>query len=757
MLQTKTNLTIEQKAQRFNGKDHWHLQHGNVTFSDGPNGLRIEDESGYGFVHSKEARLYPTACAIGNSFDKELLYQYGQYLAEECIEADVDVLLGPGINTKRSPLCGRNFEYYSEDPLLSGEYGQNFINGLQERGIGCSLKHYAVNNREYARLIYNCTVDQRALYEIYLRQYKIAIEKSHPFTIMPAYNKLNGSYCCENKALLQQARDWGFDGVFISDWGAISNPIKAIQAGLNLEMPGNNHTDQVLLQAIQNKQLDSNLLEQSDTYIETLIDKCQHKEQEQFTTIQRDDFIERASEESIVLLKNEGILPLNKTTKIHIVGPYAKHPNVQGAGSSFVNDPHCDSFMEVCKQQQISYTYDPFYHVTTHEEKADVVIVFVGDEENDYGEGFDRKDLKLDEKQVSYIEKLKEVQKNIIVVLQTGTPVLLPFKEDVQAIVCEYLNGSKSGLSLMKVLFGECNPSGHLAETWPIKEDDVPCANYFNNSMKEIQYRESIFVGYRYYDTYNIPVNYPFGYGLSYSKYEYQLFKVQEKKNEIILDVQVKNIGKYDGRCVIQVYAGMKQSKIVRAKKELVGFESIFLKQNEQKTIEVSIPKDNLCYYDIKQQKFLVEEGIYTFMIGENVEEMICCQDCYVEGEKEPYSSIPSNYMNDGIVTDETYQQVLQHDLPTNKPIKPFNQDTTLEELKSCKLGRFFMFVFTVLGKFGLFQGIDEQSILTSPIRQVLWANDQVGWTTVQECVAFMNHHSLKHLLAIMYSLRKNR
>ena len=770
--------SIQKEALLFQGKDKWHsnaIDGKQITMHDGPNGIRIEIDDSLGFPQSKPSIGYPTESLIGCSFDKQLLKEYGNILAEECIQTNTDILLGPGINHKRSPLGGRNFEYFSEEPILSGELASCYINGVQEKGIGVSLKHFATNCREQGRMVYDSVIDERTLHELYLKQFEIAVRQSHPWTIMNAYNKLNGIHCTEHQALMDEARRWGFDGAFISDWGAVYDPIASLKTGLNLEMPGGNiGADKLVCNAIQKKVLDESVLHRSNQYLRKLAHLCGNYQSQSFDRQTHLNFAQKAAEESIVLLKNEQqILPLKKEDSILLVGPLAKFPRFQGAGSSGVTSSSIDNLYSSMKKETTNLNYVQGYHLKNEDVDDDLcketilqarnydkIIVVVGLPEGKEIEGTDRKKLSLPKNQIDIIQKIKQVNSNIIIIIQTGSPVLLPFKNDVQAIVLTYLAGSRSGQATTSILYGNRIPCGKLAETWPCKETDVPAYNWFSNDTYETQYRETIFSGYRYYDTFDISTEYDFGYGASYTKFEYSDFEIELKDENLIGSITVKNIGAYDAKEIIQVYMSVPNSKIVRSKHELIHFDKVFIKKNESKIIPLQIPLSKLRYYNTKQQNWDLEDANYVISVGPSLKEQPFHQSIHITGNKQPYSSIQKDmfHINHGIlhVEDEDYIKILQHPLPKKRKAFPFTSDTTIAELQEKKLGKVIYEIVKKIAQTGFVEGMDESVLNDTCIRQMIWL-DGVNWNTVELGVSYMNKHHFKVLKNLISSINQKQ
>ncbi len=769
---------IQKEALLFQGKDKWHsnaIDGKEITMHDGPNGIRIEVDDSLGFPQSKPSIGYPTESLIACSFDKELLKEYGNILAEECIQTRTDILLGPGINHKRSPLGGRNFEYFSEDPILSGELATSYINGVQEKGIGVSLKHFATNCREQGRMVYDSVIDERTLHELYLKQFEIATRNAHPWTMMNAYNKLNGIHCTEHQCLMDEARDWGFDGVFVSDWGAVYDPVESLKAGLNLEMPGGNiGADKLITHAIQKKTLEESVLYQSNQYLRKLAQKCGNYESKPFDKKKHLDFAQKAAEESIVLLKNEDhILPLKKEDSILLVGPLAKFPRFQGAGSSGVTSSSIDNLYSSMKKETPNLNYVQGYSLQDgmiddglckeailQARNYDKVIIVIGLAAGDEIEGMDRKTLDLPNNQIDLIQKIKQVNSNIIVVLQTGSPVLLPFEKDVQAIVLTYLAGARSGQATTSILYGKVIPCGKLAETWPCKETDVPAYSWFNNDTYETQYRETIFSGYRYYDTFDVSTEYDFGYGLSYTKFEYSDFEVEEKDQKLVGKVTVKNIGKYDAKEILQVYMSVPNSRITRSKHELIHFDKVLIKKNESVQISFEIPLFYLKYYNTKQKCWDLEEADYDISVGSSLKEQSCHKMIHLNGNTNPYSSIQKEmfHKNHGVlqVEDKDYIMILEHPLPEKRKSYPFTPDTTIAELQEKKLGKVIYEIAKKIAQTGFVEGMDASILDETCIRQMIWL-DGINWNTVELGVSYMNKHHFKVLKELMNSINRTK
>lgn len=636
-------LTLEEKASLCSGLDFWHtkpverLDIPSVMVSDGPHGLRKNVEDSENPNESIKAVCFPTASALACSFDRTLLETLGKAIGEECQHERLAVALGPGCNIKRSPLCGRNFEYFSEDPYLSGQLATAHIKGVQSRGVGTSLKHFACNNQEYRRMSVSAEVSERALREIYLAPFETAVKESRPWTVMCSYNRINGVFSSENKRLLTDIlRDeWGFDGLVMSDWGAVNDRVEGIKAGLDLEMPTSyEKNDRLIIEAVKSGRLNESeldkcvrrILEMIDRYLEnaepkTLWDMNRHHE-----------LARRIESECIVLLKNENeVLPLNKNKKIAFIGKFAETPRYQGGGSSHINSFKVTSALDAVSEYA-EVTYAEGYDLTGNSneillskavscaENADTAVIFAGLPDEYESEGYDRSHMSLPENQLKLIDEICRVNKNTIVVLHNGSPVEMPFAGKVKGILETYLGGQAVGGAVCDVLFGKSNPCGKLPETFPIKLSDNPSYLNFPGEGDKVQYNEGIFVGYRYYDYKNTEPLFPFGHGLSYTAFEYSDFKLSHSEiNDgklLTAEVIVRNIGSRAGKEIVQLYVSGRKSSVIRPLKELKGFEKVELKPGEAKKVMFRLDSRAFSYYCEEIGDWYAESGEYEIMVG---------------------------------------------------------------------------------------------------------------------------------------------
>lgn len=636
-------MTIEEKANFVSGADFWHLESlpnlkvKQAMVSDGPSGLRKQDESAdhLGINDSIKAVAFPTGSALASTFDKDLVNELGHHLGKEAQAENLSVLLGPAINIKRSPLAGRNFEYLSEDPYLAGKLGAAYIKGVQAEGVGTSVKHFVANNQENLRMSSSSNMTERTLREIYLVPFELAIKEGKPDTVMNSYNKLNGIYTSESKYLLTDIlrKEWGFDGYVMTDWGAETDRVKSLQAGQDLEMPGDGHVNtKIILAALDKGELEITDLDKAVENILAITLKEQDLSRPETFDYEGDHaFSQKVAEESMVLLKNEdNILPLNDQESLAFIGDFAAIPRFQGGGSSHVNAFKLVSVLDAVTTKN-NVTYLPGFERESDEDnpkmlnqalelarKVDKVVVFAGLPDRYESEGYDRKHLKLPQNQLNLIERLVTVNENVVVVLHSGSVVELPFKDKVKGILEAHLNGQAGGQAEVNILFGKVNPSGKLAETMPIKLADNP--SYLTFGLEDAEYNEGVFVGYRYYDKKDMEVNYPFGYGLSYTNFEYRDLKFSQSEmsedDQVTVTVKVKNTGDVFGKEVVQLYVHDKTKLVMRPEKELKGFEKVALEPGQEKMVSFKINKRSLAWYSENLHDWYAESGQYDILIG---------------------------------------------------------------------------------------------------------------------------------------------
>lgn len=573
----------------------------------------------------------------------------GRCLGEEAACQDVDVLLGPGMNIKRSPLCGRNFEYFSEDPYLTGKMAAGYIRGIQSQGVSACPKHFAANSQELRRMASDSVMDERTLREIYLTAFEIAVKESDPHAIMSAYNRINGVYANENKHLLREILkdEWGFHGYVVSDWGASNDHVAGVAAGSHMEMPTTGgDSDMELLEAVKSGRISEKWIDQMlDELLDVVFSTTEavaKKRGKKFDVEAHHAMAQKASEQSVVLLKNKDqILPLKRGTKVALIGDFAETPRYQGAGSSVVNPTKVDSTKEVIRNFDLECIgfAKGYYRVgsvsgSLEEEacilakKAEVVLLCIGLDEISESEGLDRQHMRIPESQIRLLKKVSKVNENIVVLFSAGSAVEMPWISDCKALVHGYLCGQAGASALLKVVMGEVNPSGKLAESYPVKYEDVPSAPYFPGKERTVEYREGLYVGYRYYETAKIPVLFPFGYGLSYTSFEYSDLNATSQKAEFTLT----NTGKMDGAEVAQLYISAKCYGVYRPAKELKGFQKVFLKAGESKRVTIRLDDKAFRYFNVKTDRFEVESGEYEILIGASVADIRLSSSVKVKG-----------------------------------------------------------------------------------------------------------------------------
>ena len=637
-------MTLEEKAGMCSGLDFWHLKEvehlgiPKVMVSDGPHGLRKQDEKGdhLGINDSIKAVCFPPAVLSACSFDRGLMEEMGKAIGREAQANDVSVVLGPAVNIKRSPLCGRNFEYYSEDPYLAGEIAAAFVKGVQSQHVGTSIKHFAANNQEYRRMSSSSEVDERTLREIYFPAFETAVKKAQPCTFMCSYNQINGTFASENKWLLTDVLrgEWGFKGYVMSDWGAVNDRVKGLEAGLELEMPASGgDNDAMIVKAVKDGALEEKILDQAvERILRIIFEYADHRKPQEFTMEKDHEEAQHIAEESMVLLKNENhILPLKTSEKAAFIGGFARNPRFQGGGSSHINCFKTTNVLNSvpCDAQVVYAEGFPadrdFYDKALADEavkaaaEADTAVIFAGLPESFESEGYDRSHMRLPECQNRLITEILKVQPNTVIVLHNGSPVEMPWLGEIKGLLETYLGGQAGGAAAANILYGKINPSGKLAETMPLKLSDNPSYLNFGGGEK-VEYREGIFVGYRYYDTKEMDVAFPFGYGLSYTTFAYSNLKLSmenpTEKDTVMVSADVTNTGKSAGKEVVQLYIRDLTGSAIRPEKELKGFEKVFLEPGETKTVTMELNKRSFAWYNTKLHDWFAASGDYEILVG---------------------------------------------------------------------------------------------------------------------------------------------
>ncbi len=757
-------MTLEEKAGLCSGRDCWttkpirRLGLDSITMMDGPHGLRkqIGEGDNLGIGDSLPSVCFPTASALACSFDRELLYQVGKAIGEECLQEKVAMILGPGVNQKRSPLCGRNFEYFSEDPLLSGELAVSMINGVQSTGVGASLKHFAVNNQEKRRMTVNAVVDERTLRETYLRAFEIAVKKGKPATVMCSYNRLNKVYCSENEYLLTDIlrKEWGYEGAVVSDWGAVSSRVAGVAAGLDLEMPGNDgYNDKKLIKAVQENTLSLEILDQAACRVTELILKgmANKREDYHYDAQEHHRLAVRAAEQSAVLLKNvDHLLPGNLRQKAAVIGTFAREPRYQGAGSSKLHPVKVENAWEVLMELGVDAVYAKGYSEKTgyHRNKPeggnmrkqealireaceaargrDIVYLFAGLPEGYESEGFDRRDLSLPWEQDRLIEAVSDCNPNVVVILLGGAPMELPWINKVKSVLLGYLSGEGGGRALVNLLLGLSIPCGKLAETWPLRLTDTPAYSYFPGTGHNTEYRESIYVGYRYYEKAEKPVLFPFGHGLSYTDFQYSDLRLDRDKcqygDKIKVSFCITNCGTVASKETAFLFAAQESKEVFLPKKELREFVKIELQPEESKEVSIALDTASFGYYNIKTRDWYAPEGVYKIIVGKSTAQEVLQTEVRILSPAIPqpdyrqiapvYYQLPKGILK---IEEKEFGALYGKELPVSKgkAARPYHVDNTLEDVRHTFIGKMInWYAGRIAGK--VTQGSKEQQGMMS-------------------------------------------
>lgn len=661
-----SKMTLKQKADLLTGKDFWQTMNydelgiPSLFLSDGPHGIRKQAAAAdhLGLNASIPSTCFPTAAAMANSWNEELGEKMGEALGNEAASLNVNVLLGPGVNMKRNPRCGRNFEYFSEDPYLAGKMAASYIRGIQANGTSACVKHFAGNNQEERRMVSDSVVDERTLREIYLTAFEIAVKEGKTKSIMTSYNRLNGTHADENKHLLRDILrgEWGYNGVVISDWAGTNNKVNSTVAGSDIEMPACRYGSDDVVKAVEAGALDIKYVDECVERILTLAESTTAGEKGKPFDVKAHHALAReCAEESIVLLKNNGVLPLEKNTKVAIIGDFADKPRYQGAGSSVVNPTELDTVLNSLDGlETIGYAkgFDRYgkqksgliKKAVKLAKQADAVILCLGLDEVSEAEGLDREHIRIPQNQIELFRQVKLYSKKLVLVLSCGSAIETNWCRSADAIVYGCLSGQAGAGAVIDVITGKVNPSGKLAETFPVKYEDCPSASRFPGKQMTVEYREGLYIGYRYYDTAKVPVAYPFGYGLSYTAFAYSDLTVDEKG----VTFKIRNAGDCDGAEIAQLYVGKRDGKVFRPAKELKGFKKVFIKKGETATVKIAFDDKTFRYFNVKTNKWETEGGEYELYVGASI------ADIKLEGkisqtattDVEPYDAkyLPSYY-----------------------------------------------------------------------------------------------------------------
>lgn len=785
-------MTLEEKCAYLSGKNAWDTRSFSsigidvLHHADGPTGLRKQAGKGdhLGLNASVPATCFPTAATLANSWDVSLLEKVGEGLGIEAAAEDVNVLLGPGINIKRNPLCGRNFEYYSEDPYLSGKLAAAMIKGIQSNGIAACVKHFAVNSQELRRMAMDSVLDERTLREIYITAFEIAIKEGKPKSLMTSYNMVNGVYANENEHLLMDIlrKDIGFDGMVVTDWGASNDHALGVKNGSSLEMPAPGlDSARELLEALKTGKIsESDIDARVDELIDiTLSTKNKKKPQDKAKMFEDNNALAReAARKSIVLLKNEeNILPLDKSKKVAIIGDFAFSPRYQGAGSSMVNATIVENAQRLIKKLDLNIIGMAHGYSRADKEdeslvneaielakQADIVLYFFGLNEASESEGLDRTHLRIPNNQITLLEKLSKVNENIVGVISVGSCIEMPWEKNLKGILHGYLFGQAGMGAVFELLSGEYSPSGKLSESIVKKYEDVPNIKYYPSKERTSEYRESIFVGYRYFTTADIPVMYPFGYGLSYTEFKYS--DIEADRNKV--SFYIENTGKFAGEEITQLYIGLKESNIFRSKFELKGFEKVYLNPGEKKKVTILFDDKSFRFYNVATNAFEIETGEYDIYIGSSCVDIRLQSKVSVEGNTTvfPYnrSDLPSYFDgNVANVSDEEYRILLGREIPDGRWSGELGINDALCQMYYAKsfIARHAYKVLDKRLKKSLEEGVPDLNTLfqfNMPFRAIgKMSNGQVSMEMVDAILLLVNGHFFKGLTGIIKGYFKNR
>jgi thermostable beta-glucosidase B len=786
--ETINSLTLEEKAAFLQGWSTWTSYEKKdsgipVCFlSDGPHGLRKQAGTGdhLGLNASIPATCFPTAATMANSWDEALGEELGRALGREAAANGVNVLLGPGLNMKRSPLCGRNFEYFSEDPYLAGKMAAAYIRGIQENGVAACPKHFAVNSQELRRMAMDSVVDERTLREIYLTGFEIAVKEGKPRSIMSSYNKVNGTYANENAHLLKEILrdDWGFDGFVVTDWGADNDHALGVKNGSNLVMPAPGPDAAIgLVNAVKEGRVsEADLDERLKELFRVLVsaDEAMKKAPKSFDKDAHHALARKCAEQSVVLLENDGILPLDRNAVVGIIGDFARNPRYQGAGSSMVNPTRLDNLYDCLRAAGVSIAgyaqgfdrrkpnpdqklIDEAVRVA---EAAPVVLLCVGLDEIAESEGMDRSNMELSKGQRELIEAVCKVNRNVVLVLSGGSPFVIP--GSFRAAIHGYLGGQAGAGAMADALLGKVNPSGKLNETWPLQMEDTPACAYFPSKERTAEYREGLYIGYRYYDTANIPVRYPFGHGLSYTTFLYS--DIHAEKDRVTFTIA--NAGAWDGAEVAQVYVSCRDGNVFRPQKELKGFAKVFLKAGESRTVSVSLDDKAFRYFNVKTNRWEVESGIYTISVASDAAHVRLSANIRVEGTNAPapYGALPG-YESGRItrISEVEYRDLLGHPIPDGHWGGELTRNDAICQLYYAKTGaaRLVYKILTHMKEKSEAKGIPDLNILfvyNMPFRALAkMSGGLMSDRMVDDVVLLVNGHFWRGLGRLIGDFFRNR
>ena len=785
-------LSLDQQVSLLNGADFWRTraitEHGiaQTTLSDGPHGIRAQENGGdhLGIASSTPSTCFPTAVTTAASWNPALLEDVGAAVGLEARALGVDVVLGPGLNLKRHPLCGRNFEYSSEDPLLSGVFAAASVRGIQSTGAGACLKHFAVNNQEHRRFVIDAIVDERTMRELYLRGFERAVKTSKPATVMAAYNLINGEHATDSRNLLTTIlRDeWGFDGLVMSDWGAEADRVAGVAAGMDLEMPGGSGTESDLHAALEDGRLSAADVTLSASRVAALARYAERAraaapiEPMEALVDKHDALARHAAAASAVVLRNEGVLPLQASQPIALIGAFAEKPRFQGSGSSLVTPTRVTTARAALEAAGVSVTYAPGYDPSSTglnanllaeaveaARGAEVAVVMVGLTSVAESEGFDRDSLALPAQHDALVSAVAAVAQRTVVVLSLGAPVALPWRDDVDAIVVAHLGGQASGGAVADLLLGVVEPAGRLTETWFAQQADIAADPFFPGGLNQVEYREGIFVGYRHSTTAGVTVQFPFGFGLGYGATKWSRARVSSDSlgvgDTVTVSVEVANTGDSETSDVVQVYSHDRSGVVLRPRRELVGFAHVILAAGETRAVEVTVSADDLAFWDVRSHSWALPTGVLDFEIARSAHDIESTVSIQVLGTVTDSAEPPATLAI--AVSDDDFVARLGRDIPTPRAQRPFTRESTVGDLSGTIVGRALRSGLRKAMPIAEADKDDpgtiammERSVDELPLRGLAqMSGGQVTWKHVDAILALANRHPL-HAVRVFFGRR---
>ncbi len=782
---TVNNMTKKQSLELLSGLNFWQtkpihdLEIPSIFLTDGPHGVRKQKENLDVAMlnNSYESTSFPTLSCVAASWDVKLIQRMGEAIGKEANEENVDVVLGPGLNIKRMPTCGRNFEYLSEDPYLSGKMASSYVRGVQSTGVSACLKHFVCSNMEQDRMMQDVLVDERALREIYLKGFEIAVKESKPAAVMSAYNKVNGHYCSEHSELLTSIlrREWGFTGAVISDWGAVSDPVKATNAGLSLEMPANKRNDLIRNNATQKGYISETVLDERVKDVLGLVQRAKenYKKGDLYVASTHHELARKIASESMILLKNEDILPLDKEKKFLVVGDFAKKPIIQGAGSSLVNPTNIDTVYDELNKRSIEFVYadgnSDTSFIETMANIVDGVILFAWLDSSLESESFDRDDLNLPFNKQRELNNLLKYNENTVLVVTSGSPVTIDTA--APAIIQTYLAGQAGASALVDILFGEKNPCGKLAETYP-SNSKLPSHFYYESASKQAKYVESIFVGYRYYDKKEDQVLFPFGHGLSYTTFEYSNLVIGSEEfdgESLTVSFDIENTGSRQGREIVQLYVRDTKSTVYKPVKELKGFKKIKLLAGEKKKVELELDSTSFAYYSTVVKDWVIEPGEYEILIGASSTDIRLTGTVFYKKDEEEnvvykpsFSTSVYFNLNDDI-TDSDFE-VIYGEVPISTKTDIITVNNSLYDIRDTFFGK--KMLSRVKSEVAKVSGTTDENDPTykmlykmqteMPLRALSdFSNGALSYTKLLSIIEFVNKNYLKALVLYFKAIFK--